>query len=215
MKKTILAVAAALFATTASAAILGSSHDFSSGTYSNLAGGSDCAYCHMPHNSPYSVTGAPLWARNIDYTQLYTPYSSAVSGHATPATTPNAGSRVCLSCHDGTQSMSVVFQVTGSGTQNLATSGNTATMAAGATRVGPNLGNDHPVSVTYSTAAAVFGLTGTPNAAFNIITVGTTTVECTSCHNAHNARGAATSYPNRQFMVTIAADFCGGCHSAK
>ena len=215
MRKTILAVAAALFASSASAAILGSSHDFSvaGSTYYNLRGGSDCAYCHMPHNSPTTVTGAPLWARNINYTQTYTVYASAVTGHQIPAQ-PNAGSRVCLSCHDGTQAMSVVFQV-GGGTQNLATSGDTTTMAAGATQIGIDLRNDHPVSVTYSTTATVFGLSASPDGAFNIATVGTSTVECTSCHNAHNARGAAASYPNRQFMVAYSGDFCGGCHSGK
>ncbi len=219
MKKLILAAAMAFFASTASAAITGSSHDFSIGTYAaTIGGGSACAYCHMPHNSPYTsatAPGAPLWARNITYSATYTPYNSSVTGHQTPATTPNAGSRVCLSCHDGTQAMAVVFQPSGVGTQSIATSGNTTqTMNAGGTMVGTDLSNDHPVSVTYSTTTATFGLTATPLAVFNVAVGGT--VECTSCHNAHNARNASNNYPNRQFMAATGAnDFCGGCHAAK
>lgn len=219
MRKIILAVAMAFVATTASAAILGSSHDFSvaGSPYGAAAGGSDCAYCHMPHNSPVSVAGAPLWARNINYTTTYTFYTSTVNGHQPTPTSLNPGTRVCLSCHDGTQALAVVFKIEG-GTQNLSTGASTIVLAAGPSRVGPNLTTDHPVSVLYTstTAGNPFGLSGAPPSIFNI-TPGTSTIECTSCHNAHNAKGAAVcaSYPNRQFMPVLATDFCGGCHSAK
>ncbi|HEX9051008.1 MAG TPA: hypothetical protein VF841_10785 [Anaeromyxobacter sp.] len=214
MKKMILVAAAALFATTASAAIKSSSHDFTA-----AGGGSSCAYCHMPHNSPYTSTtapGAPLWARNIDYTATYTVYASSVTGHQVPANPPAPGSRICLSCHDGTQAISTVFQASGTGTKNAGTSAIGVMSATSPALVGTDLSNDHPVSVSYTTAnAAIFGLADPATLATTAFSLPSGKVECVSCHNAHNAAGVASAYPTRQFMVAYSGDFCVACHATK
>jgi hypothetical protein len=209
MKKIIVAMALAAFATGASAAIASSSHDLTT-----LGGGSSCAYCHMPHNGS-AAAGAPLWARNITTVASYNVYTSVVTGHAVPSQ-PGAGSRSCLSCHDGTQALSVVFQSSGVGTKTAGTAAVPAMTSASPAFVGTTLTSDHPVGVTYTTTS-IFGLTATPPAAFNVA-MGQK-LECSSCHNAHSgknfAAGGASSYPQRQFMANYNGDFCVGCHSAK
>jgi predicted CXXCH cytochrome family protein len=213
MKKFLVAMALALVASVASAAITGSSHDFTGKTY---GGGARCAYCHMPHNGS-TVAGAPLFSRNINYTQAYTYFSSTSGGQAQP-TQLGAGTRACLSCHDGTQSIAVVLAANGGGSQNISVPAGDVTkmgtINGGTALIGPALSNDHPVSITYTSVGNnVGGLNPAPPAAFN--TGQGLMIECTSCHNAHNAKGQAASYPNRQFLVTIATDFCSGCHSTK
>lgn len=212
MKKALLAVAAALVATTASATISGSSHDmtlFVGGT------GAKCAYCHMPHNGATGA-GAPLWARNIDYTPTggYNYFSSTSGGQAKPTALNNA-TRACLSCHDGTIAVATVLTANGNGSQTVAGSTNTTkTLAASPANVGTDLSNDHPVSVLYTNGGTnPAGLAASP--ASSVFALPGGYIECTSCHNAHNAAGVANSYPNRQFMVAYTGDFCSACHSQK
>ncbi len=214
MKKALLAIAVAFVATTASAAITGSSHDMT--LYSGAGNGARCAYCHMPHNGA-AVAGAPLWARNVNYAVTYTPYSSVFGGQVGPTGSSqyNAGTRMCLSCHDGTQFIAQVFAAAPAGSTQII-GGGTVKMTGNAL-VGPNLVNDHPVSITYTTNGAngnIGGLIASPISVYNIGQG--RMLECTNCHNAHNGKTATVQYPNRYFMVSVgSADFCSGCHGVK
>ncbi len=227
MKKIIVAAALALFATTASATIAGSSHDLNSATTTSMTGGTGgaaCAYCHMPHNGS-SLAGAPLWARRLPsatattttYAATYSFYSSVVGGRTPPANAQSmgAGSRACLSCHDGVAAVAVVFNPFGTGTQDISTGKSGITMVGSIAKIGTDLSNDHPVSVLYTAAGGGYaGLTAQASvpAAFSLPG---NQVECISCHNAHNEPGASSSYSVRQFMVTYTGDFCAACHSLK
>lgn len=227
MKKLLLAAAAVLFASTASATISGSSHDFTAGGNTYGGGGATCAYCHMPHFGS-TAGGAPLWARNLNLTGTgYTFFSSTSGGHAKPSAV-GGGSAVCLSCHDGTQAVSTVLKMGNGASGNVSVPGSngTATLssASSVALIGTNLSDDHPISVPYDTTwnSNYAGLSTSPPAAFGITaTSGTQNIECTSCHNAHNdaytktSGQGASAYPARQFMVHYVGDFCGACHSAK
>ncbi len=206
MKKAIFAIAFGLVASTASAAISGSSHDLTA-TY---GGGAKCAYCHMPHNAVVAGTVAPLWARNlyVNATATYTMYSSMFGGQT--STGIGDGSRLCLSCHDGTQAVASTY---GSGVLANFGGNTTKLTSASAAFQGQNLASDHPVGVTY-TANATNGLAAVPPTFYKVLAGGK--LECTGCHNAHTAAGVATGYPNRRFLVaTGGTDFCSGCHSLK
>ncbi len=228
MKKIIVAAALALAATTASATIAGSSHDLHANVNPALAGalgGAACAYCHMPHNGG-TLAGAPLWARKIasvtatatTYAATYSFYSSVVGGHAPPtnADSIGAGSRACLSCHDGTQALSVVFDANGTGTQDIATTKANGVKLTGNALIGTDLRNDHPVSIAYTNAAPNYaGLDTSANATGRGFALPGGNIECISCHNAHSEPGVAASYSTRQFMVSYAGDFCAACHALK
>lgn len=93
MKKILFAAAIALFATQASATIVGSSHDLTLAKWagSNVAGKSVCSYCHAAHVfNTGNIVNQYLWNRSIS---------------AASTATVGPESRTCLSCHDGTTSI--------------------------------------------------------------------------------------------------------------
>lgn len=212
MKKLLLAVVVASVASVASAAIEGSSHDMNTVTFGSAGGGSACAYCHMPHGGAV-VAGAPLWARNTNILAdtAYTYYSSVFGGQPPPSAF-GGPTKLCLSCHDGSQSVARVLR-NGGGNLDLNGGAQVPIPVGHATYLGTDLSNDHPVSVTYNSANPTAGLAATPPSAFPLFT--NNTIECSSCHEAHAARGQADAYPTRQFMVAYSGDFCVACHSLK
>lgn len=129
-----------------------------------------CVFCHTPHGATQGVK--PIWNRSLG-TTTYTPYASssldaaAIQGSLDQ---PGGGSKLCLSCHDGTVAIGSVNVLDGqgsptqTGTVSIAMSGTAAngTMPPGAgtstgfTRnLGTDLTNDHPISVSYTNALAL------------------------------------------------------------
>jgi predicted CXXCH cytochrome family protein len=227
MKKIIVAAAFALVASVASASISGSSHDFR-GYQGIAASAPTCNFCHLPHGG-LAVTGAPLWARNlVDGSAANGAYSfyAPVGAGQTKPTALRTPSQLCMSCHDGTQSIARILKINATGNAYLGGIANDtlARMPAASTAfMGTNLTNDHPVSVSFTANSTYGGLANVVPAnifLFNgtgmVSNVGVGTVECLSCHNAHTAKAATPSYPNRQFMTPYAGtDLCLGCHSTK
>lgn len=131
-----------------------------------------CVFCHTPHGA--TNTQGPLWNRKVagqGYTQNYIMYDSStldakqVQGALNQ---PGGSSKLCLSCHDGTVAIGNVnvlngteYSSTAQTTSNIAT--NTAFMPTGTTggefggftrKLGTDLGNDHPISVSYNATLA-------------------------------------------------------------
>ncbi len=161
--------------------IVGSAHDFSSASWNTT--GEICIVCHTPHNANVSVVDAPLWFHELTVAN-FSPYSSASMNAATGQ--PDASSKLCLSCHDGTVAMDNFGGETG-GTHFI----------SGTTLIGTDLNDDHPVSFTYDAAlagndgelydptTANSGLGGTID---NDMLIGGK-VQCASCHDVHNSSG--------------------------
>ncbi len=150
--------------------ITGSPHDLS-----NAAGldssasdnGEICVYCHTPHASNTSFTGAPLWnkkgpAAGTTY-YLYGANAAGTQGTTIAGTavgdangTLSSPSLACLSCHDGVSAIDSIVNAPGSGTGTLA---NATTKIQNYASFGGWIGaggladvdmsNDHPVSVKY------------------------------------------------------------------
>ncbi len=161
--------------------IVGSAHDFSGDTWN--PSGEVCIVCHTPHNANTTVTDAPLWNHEVT-TATFTPYSSATLDAAVGQ--PDASSKLCLSCHDGTVALDNFGGTTG-GTNFI----------GGNDLLGTDLSNDHPISFTYDPALAsadggLFdpstqnsGLGGVIN---DDMLIGGK-MECASCHDVHNGSG--------------------------
>lgn len=174
----VLAASYLPLAGTSWGAIAGSKHDFSSKGWAN---GEICLPCHAPHNNRASSV-VVLW-NHADTTAGYTMYSSGSMNAAIP-TGPSAGSKTCLSCHDGTVALDSFGGNTGT---NFISASSTALLST-------DLSNDHPISFTYNTsiasldrflkdpATANSGLGGT--IANDMLIEGK--VECSSCHDVHN-----------------------------
>ncbi len=125
-----------------------------------------CVFCHTPHSATTGLV-APLWNRTLS-SNTYTAYlSSSIDASPLPDQ-PGAGSKMCLSCHDGTLAIGMVsvlngvsnvaINMTGAQTGGEMPGGSGAT--TGFTRdLGIDLSNDHPISFNYDNTLG--GPTGT------------------------------------------------------
>ncbi|HHW14348.1 MAG TPA: hypothetical protein GXX28_05380, partial [Firmicutes bacterium] len=169
-----------------------------------------CVFCHIPHNASPAV---PLWGHTTN-SGTYTIYtSSTIQGSSGQ---PNGSSKLCLACHDGAVAIGAVipsYSYPSSGSVIAMTgTGAGGVMPAGATNLGTDLRNDHPVSLLPATG---------PNADPEIMLTPADTrvkydstgqVQCTSCHNPHdNTYGKFLVMPN--VSGGIGSQLCIGCHA--
>ena len=131
-----------------------------------------CVFCHTPHAATQQDQGgtplrAPLWNRRVPAGATYTPYASSSMDSQVIADgfdhQPGGSSKLCLSCHDGTLAIgnvnvlngqsNVSIPMVGTGPGGVMPAGEGT--STGFTRfLGTDLRNDHPISVTYTTALA-------------------------------------------------------------
>lgn len=192
-----------LLATPCRADIVSTKHNLSaSGPGSVRATGESqvCVFCHAPHNSSPS---APLWNRR-DPGSTYTPYTSSTAKAV--AGQPTGASLTCLSCHDGTIALGELL----SRAKSVAMSGGVTTMPAGNSNIGTDLSDDHPVSISYTSAlaAARNGELANPSTLTGKVKLdGSGRLQCTACHNPHdNSNGKFLVMPN------TASALCVSCH---
>ncbi len=181
--------------------IVNSEHDFSGDSWNNT--GEICVVCHTPHNGDVSVADAPLWNHEVTVA-AHTPYSSSTLDATVGA--PDASSKLCLSCHDGTVAL-----------DNFGGTTNGTNFISGSADFGTDLSNDHPISFTYDAALATAdgeledpttassGLGGTITA--DMLLGGQ--LECASCHDVHNSTGLA----NLLLINNNNSDLCLTCHT--
>ena len=171
-----------VFATTSSAGIEGSKHDFSNESFSE---NKICSICHVPHDADNSLP--MLWNHQIT-TATFTVYSSTTLD-AVDMEEVGTLSKLCLSCHDGTVAIDSFGKKEGKVFIDAESSKN----------IGTNLFNDHPVSFSYNAALAEkdgelydptkrssgLGSTIQNDLLYN------GKFECTSCHDPHdNSNGS-------------------------
>lgn len=146
-----------------------------------------CVFCHVPHNSQPAVS-RPLWSHTMTTQNLtWTPVAT-VRGTTLPTSITGAalaGSRACMSCHDGTVALGDLLN----GTGGTVTGPN---VTAGKLTAGPNFLNpaametNHPLGVTQP--SSIPGFTGfkvvPASSAVNYDASGY--VQCGSCHNPHD-----------------------------
>ena len=217
------------------AVIAGGPHDLSNGSAVRNANatidGQTCIFCHTPHGGSNNI---PLWNRTTPTGAAYQLYTSSTSAVTTTAAQVAASvSGACLSCHDGTIAMDVLVDVNGLAGPSVTFNRQAATakaayagaggntMSGGLPFLGSDLRNDHPVAIVYETARAaaatefvaqvVNGQRITVGAVDPVPIYGsngaTATVECASCHNAHN-----NSMGNFLRKANTGSSMCLSCH---
>jgi hypothetical protein len=212
----LLAATGAL-AQTPGAGIVGTAHDpaiWSFGFEQQV-----CIMCHTPHNAK---SQGPLWNHAMS-TATYTLYGSSTMKAASAQ--PGSVSKLCLSCHDGTIGVLDYGAATGGMTLAQAYAPGT-----GASVLGVNLSNDHPVGITYD-AALVARNPGLLDPATTTVTVGSTIskkgtvnaqllvegkVECSTCHDVHNIYTVATGAGSSRGLVKVdltGSKLCLQCHA--
>ena len=196
-------MASVAFAPARGAGILGTKHDLSAigpGPVKAVSESGVCLFCHTPHNG----TGqTPLWNHTLS-SATYTPYDSST----TKATIgqPTGATKLCLSCHDGTVAVGMVH--------NRATAiqmaNNVTTMPAGASQLGTDLSDDHPVSFVYDGAlASADGQLHDPSTLTHKVRLDHDhQLQCTACHDPHN-----DTYGKFLVQDNYASALCLNCHN--
>lgn len=196
-----VAAGIALLASLADAQVANTKHNLSVSGPGTLRAAEErqiCVFCHTPHNSAPS---GPLWNRPLRGA-TYTPYTSSTLKSI--AGQPTGASLLCLSCHDGTIALGDVLV-----RAPIAMSGGVTTMPGGASRLGTDLSDDHPISFAYTPAlAAARGELVSPATLTGRVRLDASgQMQCTACHDPHNDR-------NGKFLVIAnpAAALCQTCH---
>jgi predicted CXXCH cytochrome family protein len=130
-----------------------------------------CIFCHAPHNAD---PAPPLWNQMQSGTN-YTPYSSTTMA-ASPGA-PTGSAKLCLSCHDGT----VAIGATLSRGQQAMTGVDAAGHMIGASVLGSNLSDDHPISFTPVTGPQI----ANPPSGDPVKLDAHGQLQCRSCHDPH------------------------------
>jgi len=160
-----------------------------------------CIFCHAPHNS---VPSAPLWNRQ-DPGSNYVPYASSTA--VANIGQPNGASLACLSCHDGTIALGDLV----SRDTSVSMAGGVGNLPAGASNLGTDLSDDHPVSFHYTSMlpAQHGGELVDPSSLTGKVKLDASgRMQCTTCHDAHDDT-------NGQFLVmaNTASALCVACHT--
>ena len=159
--------------------ILTTKHNLSvsgSGTVKAISEERVCIFCHMAHHAGPEL---PLWSRDMS-AALYAPYASQTLV-AAPGQ-PTGGSRLCLSCHDGSVALD---SYGGSPTTNTVFIPESHRVGFGG-----DLSGEHPIGFTFTeTIAADDGQLHNPTNSAVAELLFSGDLECASCHDVHNDLG--------------------------
>lgn len=207
------------------AQIANSKHDLSFGSSASIRTSSNtykesCIFCHTPHTPLASPE--MLWNRNASGA-VYTVYASSTI--EAPIPQPGIASKNCLSCHDGTIAYASLINTNNGGSALFSGTGQMDTSSTLVTSgLGTDLSNDHPIGFVYNAhqstdaelrPATVMGkrvvvFASGPNRALPLSgsSIGSATMECTTCHDPHGVPGVP------QFLRTSnqRSQLCFTCH---
>jgi predicted CXXCH cytochrome family protein len=195
---------AAVWAAAASAAggsVAGSKHDLSvtgPGPIKAERERSACVFCHMAHRA-----GTHALSARPDVGDTHLPYESSTMKARKSG--PTRGSRICLSCHDGTiavgQTRSRSIQVKGATTDGKIPSSRSSNL-------GTDLRGTHPISIPVSTSPKLRKPSGS-----HVKLDAAGDVQCTSCHDPHSEFGGSAE---GRFLVspTTRSQLCTSCHDS-
>ena len=199
-----------LYSGVALAGITDSMHDLRSTSAATIkAGGTAteiCVFCHTPHNG---LTDGPLWNRKASMTEItYTAYNTILGN----SSQPGGASKICLSCHDGTLGTDSLVNVGFDGQPDFSAA--EAAMLASSAAIGiaaGDLANDHPVGLTVPGTADYATVSAIETAGLALFT-GSETVECSTCHDAHEYGTVAAGTEPFLAKSNLASGLCTTCH---
>lgn len=205
------------------AEVRNSKHDFSLSGSGGIWGSSQidevCIFCHTPHNANPNQL-APLWNRATT-TTTYSLYESSTLDSSVEQ--PGQNTLTCLSCHDGSIAIDMLFTGNPGGSEMMAIGDvyyPNSPYGEGGANIGGNyagnanvndLADDHPVSMVYDAAlfAADPGLHD-PATLGSDLPLFENRLECATCHDVHNS---APAIPALLRVTPVAGALCLSCHN--
>ena len=211
LRRIVLLIA---ISTSLMAQIASTKHNLSATSGNTIAADTETAICIFCHTAHTTESIDQLWNKTLTQETNYTLYTSTrLSGYPTPSQ-PNAKSKLCMSCHDGTIAIGSVYNMPGTALSGTITmTGGVTTMPTDAGgHIGINLADDHPIGYTYDPGSDPDLITKTwpwADAGETVLLdpdASNGTVECHTCHDAHD-----NTYP--PFLNQDKATICNECHS--
>jgi len=156
-----------------------------------------CEGCHTPHN--VVLPGVPLWNGSQTKTTFVMYSSGTFRGKADGQ--PSGNSKLCLSCHDGSNS-------------------NYAWMNTNHSFGADELASSHPISFVYDSAlAAQDGALKDPSEASTLgrtilddLLDSDSKVQCGSCHDAHSSGVGSSLLRGYDYGSRYGPGLCRMCH---
>jgi len=160
-----------------------------------------CVFCHTPHRA--RTTTGLLWNRDdsiATYSQYQSSSLTAIVGQ------PTGASKLCLSCHDGTIALGDLV----SRQTEIPFIGGIRFLPDGASLLGTDISNDHPVSFVYDESLAIDnGELASPSTLTNEVKLDRGgELQCTSCHDAHDDTLGKFLVRSNNF-----SELCSTCHT--
>ncbi len=223
---TALSCSAAL----ASTGIVNSKHNMSSSSTSGVKSDNTqiCIYCHTPHAAfkPSEAAGSSaIWNHTLSSATYVLRSGESQSDFQPNATTNNAGTALCLSCHDGTVALNSLHNTTSTGTITFSGSdvGPDGKLGDNLFNLGTDFTDDHPIEVALDTSYT--NLTNFDGSAGMMYVQGSTSgdaakvfresgrtgwfIQCASCHEVHNMKGYKSLL---RIDNTQQSKLCLACH---
>jgi len=215
-----MTLVAAMPALAQETSVVDSPHNLSAGGPGEVRAAAEeqvCIFCHTPHHAAFIIT---LCNRSMP-PDAYTPYTSRALDAEVGQ--PTGMSKMCLSCHDGTIALGAVL----SRSMPIVMRSGITTMPQGASNLGTDLTDDHPISFRYTSVLVAkdphlrmpASLPSQVRLDYN------QELQCTTCHNPHNnAIGDFLVMHNEDSQLCIAChqvgstdvaahENCNSCHS--
>ncbi|MBI3782251.1 MAG: hypothetical protein HY270_02500 [Deltaproteobacteria bacterium] len=151
-----------------------------------------CIFCHTPHSA---AGRRGLWNRELEPVR-YKLYESSTTEARIQQ--PNGSSRLCLSCHDGMIALGAMKR----------RADPTLGRLTGASVLGTDLSDDHPISFVFDQALATRHRGLANPAALSAPRLDESgQMQCTSCHDAH-----ADRHPKFLVVDPSYSSLCVVCH---
>lgn len=176
-----------------------------------------CVFCHEVH---VPAAQQPLWNRELPAARNYRVYKSATMRAQTPQ--PDGASKLCLSCHDGTIALGkLLSRKAPVGMRGVGGRGEIP--GSRASNLGTDLSGSHPVSIAHDTGVTrargreqgiigiETGLVSRPLVPPDLLDK-SGKVQCTTCHDPHENRYAASGVPGFWRRPTV-SEVCVSCHT--
>jgi predicted CXXCH cytochrome family protein len=202
------------------------------GTIKSVSETETCVFCHTPHGSVLPGD-APLWNHSMSMAYYTVQAPDPLSSMLSTVGQPDKGTKLCLSCHDGTVALGLLVNTPGPGSssQPIPVQGVTGegALPPGGVNFGTNLSGHHPVSIAVNDtlindklAQCATGNAFTidyPAGPVNLKPTGNTYkgqpgvliggkpsgVQCASCHDPHDDTIGS-------FLVADGSGLCMSCH---